>query len=116
MKKRVWTRAYSPFIMGGDVHQPICADLEVLGPVTLEKKIKGRTNTVTFYQTMSPKKKVYYIEKRTGGLMGSSLLQIQKDFDSADPAVLREQLVKMEEYGKTARPVSSGEFWERVEK
>ena len=103
MKMKVWTEAYRPFMLG-DVHAPICTDIEVGEPVDLGGGNVG-------YLVASPTGKTYVAEGTTGALVGSSIAQVREDISAADPAVLRKQLAWAAERVKAATLLEKDEFW-----
>ncbi len=104
MQMKVWTEAYRPFMMGGDVNAPICALLEVDGPFDLGGGING-------YLATSPTGTIHVAEETTGAFVGMSIDQVREDIATADPAVIREQLAGAIERAKEATPFEEDEFW-----
>lgn len=105
MKVKIWTEAYSPFIMGGDVNAPICTEVEAGEPIDVGRGIQA-------YVIASPRTgKVHIAESTTGAFVGSSIEQVRQDVESADPEVIKQQLASAAERVKHARPLSPEEFW-----
>lgn len=105
---KVWTRAYRPFILGGDVHAPICCDLE---PATNQFDLgKGFVGVIV----VSPMGKKFVVELQSGGIVGNSIMAVRKDIESSDKETIDIQVEQMAEVGKTAIVVSEPEFWRNL--
>lgn len=102
---RIWTRAYRPFILGGDVHAPVCCDIEPLtANVDLGKGYKGAV-------FLAPSGKIFVAEMITGGIVGDSVKDVMADIAQGDDEIIAQQIKDNLEIGKTAEPVTSVEFW-----
>lgn len=106
MKLLVWTEAYSPFIMGGDVNAPIATEIEVVDPILLD-------HGIVVYLVTSPKGEVFVAESTTGAFVGDSLDKVRQDVANADPKVMSQQLERARERLKKANILSPDEFWAR---
>ena len=104
MKITVWTEAYSPWIMGGDVHAPISTKLEVGEPVDLGKGFRA-------YVVDAPNGDTYIAESETGAFVGNDLGQVKQDVEEAAPAVMRQQIAEAKQRAKKARPLTPERFW-----
>jgi len=104
-KKLIWTEAYSPFIMGGDVHQPIGAEVPVSEPVCI-----GEFSVVS---VDVPGGLTAIAEATTGAIVGTSLTEVQRDIASGAPAVMADQVRKAAERLKKVRVLSAKEFFAR---
>jgi hypothetical protein len=101
---RVWTRAYRPFIMGGDVNRHICTDVQVQGPIELGRGYKA-------WVLVKPTGGCLYVEEVTKALIGDDLEMIKNDVAAADVQVMDKQLSDESRNGKTASYVSPDEFF-----
>jgi len=104
MKLKVWTEAYRPFIMGGDVNAPISTEIEVGEKVDLGKGIGG-------YLVCSPSGKTFVAEATTGAFIGGSIEQVKSDIADATPEIMQEQLVAAKRRAKSAEPMKKEKFW-----
>lgn len=106
MKHLIWTKAYSPFIMGGDVHAPIGAVVACM-PVPLHKDFKGLLAT-------NPNGTEIIAERSTGAIIGKSIKQVNKDIDACnDINIMKQQIEDAKKLVKRVRIVSPDEFWKR---
>jgi len=105
----VWTRAYRPFMMGGDVHAPIGIDLNPGERQDLGKGFYG-------YVIVSPvTSKIHIAEEQSGAFIGSSLKQVRNDIESCEDIEFMKQQVK--DAIKTREKVdilNKDKFWELV--
>ena len=104
MKLKVWTEAYRPFLMGGDVHAPIATEVEVGEPVELSNGLK-------VYMVVSPTGNTYVAEESTGAFVGTDMKVVMGDADEADPVVLKKQLEQAAERVKKATMLDPEKFW-----
>jgi len=104
MKLKVWTRAYRPFIMGGDINAPIATKVKVGDPVCLGHNIK-------IYVVTSPTGHIHIAESTTGGFVGIDLEQVKSDIAAADPEVIKSQLVEAAQEVKKAQMMEPKKFW-----
>lgn len=104
MKKTVWTAAYNPFILGGDVNAPIATELEVVGPFDLGGGFEG-------YLAVSPKGVTHVVESETGAFVGTSIDDVKTAIAAADPAVMRKQITDAKVEFKKANHVLVETFW-----
>lgn len=106
-KVKVFTRDYRPFILGGDVHQPMAAEIAASGPYALGKGFSG-------YLIKSPKGKTFIAEATTGALVGPTLEEVRADIKAGKKSVMTKQVEQARELAARARTVSANEFWERL--
>ena len=102
----VWTEAYSPFIMGGDVNAPIATEVEVGEPVQLD-------HGIVVHLVPSPRGEVFVVEATTGAFVGTKLDEVKKDVSESDPDIIRMQLVAAKERVKKATILDKEKFWAR---
>lgn len=91
-------------MLSGNVHAPIATDIPVIGPFDIGKGHEG-------YLAASPSGKTYVIEKLTGGIVGSSLDDVRKDIEEADPEVIKEQFQWALDYAKNCDHLPPKDFW-----
>lgn len=104
MRIKIWTAAYMPFILGGDVYQPLFCEVEAQGPIDLGRGYKG-------YLVLAPDGSTVVAESTSGGLVGPTIQEVRADIKSGSIAVMRKQVEEAVEKGKTARPIAPEEFW-----
>lgn len=104
MELKVWTAAYRPFMIGGDVRTPIATVLEVGEPVDIGKGM-------TAYVIVSPSGQTFIAESTTGAFVGNSLEAVRRDVIFAPPAVMREQLERAAIEANRATLHSVDDFW-----
>jgi hypothetical protein len=100
----IWSEAYRPFIMGGNVHAPLKTSVPATELVDLGKGYKG-------YIVTSPRGKTFVIESITGGIVGDSLEVVRKDVEQADETVVKEQINAGLKRFKECEAVSPAQFW-----
>ena len=106
---RIWTEAYRPFVMGGDVNSPIATEVDATLPLDAGKGI-----CVCVIE--SPHGTTHIAEMSTGALVGTDLAQVRSDIAAADPDVMAEQLEYAKERATEADPLDSEEFWDLIAK
>ncbi len=86
MKKRqIWTMGYFPFVMGGNVHQPIVTEIGYI-----EEKNIGKGLRAFSFQT--PKGTIRIAESITGAIVGDSFEAVKADVKEASKKVMMEQI------------------------
>lgn len=85
--RRIWTRAYRPFIMGGDVNAPIYTEVEATDPVDVGQDIQC-------FLVVAPNGRTFAAESETGAIVGDSIDAVKADMAEADPAVVAEQMAE----------------------
>ncbi len=107
MMMLVWTEAYSPWIMGGDVHAPLGAMLEVGNKFDLGQGQHG-------YLIQSPTGELFVAEATTGAFIGPSLEQVREDVASCDDiSVMEKQLEAAKLQREKVRVLEPEDFWSR---
>lgn len=102
---KVWTEAYRPFIVGGDVNAPVSCDLEpASSPLELGKGYMGVI-------VVSPVGKTFIVEVITGGIVGKYIDEVRKDVEDSDEEVLRAQIEIGKRRSEETVPVTQQEFW-----
>jgi hypothetical protein len=104
---KIWTMGYFPFTLGGDVHRPICCDVEVSGPHDLGFGYQG-------YVATSPNGRTFVAESETGAIVGPSLSDVINDISQGDPSIMRKQIEKAHETAKRAEELSPDRFWSLI--
>lgn len=104
MKLTIWTKAYRPFIMGGNVKAPIATEVEVGEPFDIGSDFRA-------YLVTSPKGSTYVVEATTGAFVGSDIEQVKKDVAAGDPEVMRQQIVEAQKQFEGATHLTPEEFW-----
>lgn len=94
--------------MGGNVHAPICTDVE---PVSESLDLGGGYQGVI---VLSPEGKAYVVEMTTGGIVGGTIAEVREDVTSADGGVMAQQIEAAKILAQTAYHVSPSEFWKHL--
>ena len=106
MKQLIWTAAYTPFMMGGDVHSPISTEIEIGESFDIGKEMRA-------YLVVSPSGKTHIAEAETGGFVGTDIEQVKKDVKNAKQEVVEEQIEWAKKEVKKAIRLDNEEFWAR---
>ena len=106
MKKTIWTAAYSPFIMGGDVNAPIKTEVEVGEPFDLGGGFKG-------FLVVSPKGTTHVVEAETGAFVGTNIDKVKEDIAAGDPEIMKKQISDAHEEFTKAVSLTNEAFWRR---
>lgn len=85
MKLTIWTRAYSPFIMGGNVNAPIKTKVEAGDKFDIGKGFEA-------YLVVSPKGKTHVVDAITGAFVGTTIDEVRADVAEGDIKVMRKQI------------------------
>ncbi len=104
MKLTIWTKAYRPFIFGGDVNAPIATMVNVGDPLDAGKGIM-------VHCVHSPAGRLFVCEATTGAIVGGSLEDVKKDILEGDVEVMKQQIEDAKERVKKAVHVTADEFW-----
>src|ERR1035437_5919283 len=101
----VWTEAYTPFLMGGDVHAPLLTTVPAAGPFDLGKGFKGDLVT-------APNGKTFVAEATTGAFVGPTIESVKKDVAGCnDIMMMKHKVFDAAELKKKARRVAPERFW-----
>lgn len=103
---RIWTRAYQPMRMGGDVHAPVATTVEALGPFDLGRGLEG-------YLATDPQGRTAVAEAETGALIGPTIEAVAEDVSTADPKIVDDQMAWARNMAARAEDVPPEEFWSR---
>ena len=100
---RIWTRAYRPWIHGGDVHQPIICDVDVTGPY--------EAGSHQLFIARSPNGTVFIAEGETGAIVGGDLAEVTNDIVAAELVVIEKQMIWARSQVTKTAEVTREEFW-----
>ena len=102
---RIWTECYRPFLLCGNVNQPIAAQIEAHGPYDLGQGFEG-------YLVIAPFGKTFVVEKESGGIVGASLDVVREDIVACpDAALMKGQIENAKKRGRTAQEMDAKQFW-----
>jgi len=105
---RAFTKAYFPFIMGGDVWQTIAATIQAKGPYKLGKGFEG-------YLAENPKQpgETHVIEKTSGAFIGTTIAEVKKDIAACkNITIMKQQVKKAIQQSKSCyKELTTDEFW-----
>lgn len=107
MKAKIYTLSYQPFVMGGDVWQPIAATVEVDGPYEIGGGYKA-------YVAEAPNGKIFVAEEQSGALIGPSLEEVREDVRTGDIDIMKQQVADAIVQSKNAEIIEEEEFWRRL--
>ena len=101
---RVWTEAYRPFMMGGDVHAPISTEVGVGEPVDVG-------NGIQVYLIKAPNGNEYVAESVTGAFVGICIKEVRQHIAEGDPEVMKQQIEAAKERAEKATLLDNTAFW-----
>jgi hypothetical protein len=101
---KIWTEAYRPWIMGGDVNAPIWTEVLAGSPVDIGNGFQA-------YLITSPSGATYVAEAITGALIGTTIKQVKIDVATGDPEVMLKQIEDAKARVKRADYISPETFW-----
>ena len=87
LDKIVWTRSYNPWVIGGSTQQIIGSSIAI----DLSKDLQLQSD-IRLHQILAPNGRTFYVEPKSGGLVGDDLVMISDDIKIADPKFLASQL------------------------
>ena len=105
----IWTQAYRPFMMGGNVHAGIKTQVEAEGPFDLGKGYQG-------YLLTAPWGETFVAEAQSGGLIGPDLETVRADVKEADPEVMKGQIEWALKELKGCTAEAPAKFWAMIRK
>lgn len=109
MKLKIWTRAYRPFILGGNCHYQLSTTVEVDKAVSLGKGFKGHIVT-------APNGETLIAEATSGGLVGPDLKSVRKDVKEGPKEVMVEQIAEGVKLREKSEEVEPEKFWQMMGK
>jgi len=101
---KIWTEAYRPFLMGGDVNAPIWTEMELRDLIDIGHGLQA-------YLIVAPDGRTHVAESVTGALVGTDIDQVREDLEAADPKVVRQQIEDAKERVKKADYIEPEQFW-----
>jgi hypothetical protein len=102
---RIWVPCYRPFMMGGNVRQPIATKVEAEGPFDLGKGFEG-------YLVVNPRSgKMHVACAISGGLVGSSIKEVRDDIAAGELKMMKAQVAKAKAVGDEAENLTPDMFW-----
>lgn len=107
MKKRIYIHAYFPFTLGGDVWRPISTEVDVGKKMPIGKGFFA-------HSTKAPNNKTFIVEHESGGIIGSSFVQVRKDIREGTKEMMRVQVAHACREMQRARHYPPDIFWQRV--
>ncbi len=101
---KIYTELYSPFRMGGDVHEAICTNVDALGPFFIGNGFKA-------FVVCDSEGRPVVAEAKSGGLIGDSIATVRKDVAIGSVKDMDTQVACAVERARNAREVDAEEFW-----
>lgn len=103
---RIWTPAYRPFIMGGNVNAPLYLDAD---PVET-RTIRGRK-----LHLFTDGTKTVVVEDESGGTVADTFESAQADLEVANLDMVKRQAVAAKKLGDTAeKAADAAEWWSHI--
>jgi hypothetical protein len=106
----IWTAAYSPFIMGGDVNAPMGTTVYVGEREDLGKGFFG--HVVSSPLTGA----TYVVEATTGAIIGENLADVREDIEVGERDVMVKQVADAKTLVSRVRMREPDEFWKAMAK
>lgn len=104
-KRRIWTMGHFPFLMGGEVNQPITTEVDFIEEKDLGKGIKAFS-----FKTVKGTLKI--AESRTGGIVADSFEQLIEQIKDSTKKELNDQLDRAQlVVDKATKHLSNEEFF-----
>ena len=104
---KVFTMEYVPFVMGGNVWQPMCCEVEADGPHDLGDGYKG-------YVITAPNGKTFIAEETSGAFVGPDLKAVREDIETGDKSIMADQVADAVIQMKKAKERSQDHFWRKL--
>jgi len=82
--KKIWTRAYRPFVMGGNTNEVICTYVHIFEERTI--------NEFDFFSIRTPAGTVKICDAYTGGIIADSFEELERNIKGVKREILQEQL------------------------
>jgi len=103
---KVWTEAYRPFLMGGDVNAPVSTEVEfeLDGLIDIGHGLQA-------YLLVGPGERTHVVESTTGAFIGTTIDQVRADLEAADPEVVKSQMENAKVRAQKADPLEPDQFW-----
>lgn len=105
-KIKIWTLYYSPFVMGGDVNQPIATEVVP----TERHQIKQNLHV---YVVKSPTGKTHVVDGITGGMIATSMEELWGLIEGCTEEQLVTQCKSQQSKADSAKMLTPSEFWSR---
>jgi len=104
---KVFTLEYVPFVMGGNVWQPMATTVKADGPHDIGNGYKA-------YVVTAPNGKTFIAESTSGAFVGPDLETVKTDIQLGDPDIMKKQVKNAVVQSKQAREVDQDEFWRKL--
>jgi len=101
---KIWTEAYRPFIMGGNVHAPVSIEMELDDPIDIGHGLQA-------YLIVDPEGRTHVAESTTGAFIGTTIDQVRADLAAADPEMVKSQMEDAKVRAQKADPLDDDTFW-----
>jgi len=103
--EKIWTTEHLPFIMGGNVWQPMYTTV----PVVERRKIKG----IDFFSFKTPKGTIRVCEGQTGGIIADSFDELIASIKGVPTKTLQAQIDEARPMAATAKPKTQEYFFSK---
>lgn len=102
-KQMIWTEAYRPWIMGGDVHQPVGTEVGECEYVTVEG--------IALLIVTAPDGRTAICDEASGAIVGSNLNEVASHIEDGDPGVMQKQLADARKRRECVDVLEEDTFW-----
>ena len=107
MKVKVYTLEYCPFVMGGEVWQPMATEVEADGPHDIGKGFEA-------YVVTAPNGKTFVAEKESGAFIGPDLKTVSGDIKIGELKSMKKQVEDAKLQMAKAKTVTNEYFWKKL--
>jgi hypothetical protein len=107
MQAKIYTRLYTPFMMGGKTIRYISCEWNVTGPHDIGKGFQA-------YIAIAPSGKPFIVEATTGAIIGDTLQGVREDVAAGTTDVMAKQVADSAINASESTLLSSNEFWSRM--
>jgi len=104
MEIKIYTLRYTPFIMGGNVWQPVGTLVEADGPHNLGAGYNGFVIT-------APNGETRIAEAESGAFVGPDLKTVKEDIRVGEPELMKRQVADAKIQSAQAKMIDPDEFW-----
>jgi hypothetical protein len=101
--ERIWTVAYRPFIMGGNVNEAISTEVTII-----ERRMINGFNFFTF---KTPRGSIKVCDAQTGGVIADSFEELEKNIEGLSKEFLQSQIDGAKERFPNMREMTNEEFF-----
>lgn len=101
---KIWTLRYTPFVMGGEVWQPVCTEVTASGPFDIGDGYEA-------YLVIAPNGRTFVAESTSGALVGPDIKTVWEDIKLGDKKIMKKQVEDAIKNRDKAEELEPDEFW-----